>query len=36
MEIIGSRSELRQCLEENQNKEKYCWVVIYRSKFPLV
>ena len=39
MEIINllhlsSRSELRQWLKENHNKEKCCWVVIYRSKYP--
>ena len=31
---LGNRSELRQWLEENHNKEKYCWVVTYRSKNP--
>ncbi len=30
----GNRSELRQWLEENHNKEKCCWVVTYRSKCP--
>ena len=29
---LGSRSELRQWLKENYNKEKCCWVVTYRSK----
>ena len=29
-----NRSELRQWLKENHNKEKCCWVVTYRSKFP--
>jgi uncharacterized protein YdeI (YjbR/CyaY-like superfamily) len=28
------RSELRQWLKENHNKEKCCWVVSYRSKCP--
>ena len=37
MEVInllhfGNRSELRQWLKENHNKEKCCWVVTYRSK----
>ena len=37
MEIINllhlsSRSEFRQWLEENHDKEKCCWVVTYRSK----
>ena len=31
---LGSRSELRQWLKENYNKEKCCWVVTYRSKCP--
>ena len=31
---LGSRSELRQWLKENYNKEKCCWVVIHRSKCP--
>ena len=31
---LSSRSELRQWLEENHNKEKCCWVVTYRSKCP--
>jgi uncharacterized protein YdeI (YjbR/CyaY-like superfamily) len=31
---LSSRSELRQWLEENHNKEKCCWVVTYRSKLP--
>ena len=31
---LGSRSELRQWLEDNHNKEKCCWVVTYRSKRP--
>ena len=31
---FGNRFELRQWLEENHNKEKCCWVVTYRSKFP--
>ena len=31
---LSSRSELRQWLEENYNKEKCCWVVTYRSKCP--
>ncbi len=39
MEIVnllyfGNRSELRQWLEENHDKEKCCWVVTYRSKCP--
>ena len=29
---LGNRSELRQWLKENYNKEKCCWVVTYRSK----
>lgn len=37
MEIVnllhfGNRSELRQWLEDNHNKEKCCWVVTYRGK----
>ena len=31
---LSSRSELRQCLEENHNEEKCCWVVTYRGKRP--
>ena len=31
---LGNRSELRQWLKENYNKEKCCWVVTYRSKCP--
>ena len=31
---LGNRSELRHWLKENHNKEKCCWVVTYRSKFP--
>ena len=31
---LGIRSELRQWLKENYNKEKCCWVVTYRSKCP--
>ena len=31
---LSSRSELRQWLKENHNKEKCCWVVTYRSKCP--
>ena len=39
MEIINllhysTRAELRRWLEENHNKEKCCWVVMYRSKMP--
>ena len=39
MEVVnllhfGNRSELRQWLKENYNKEKCCWVVTYRSKCP--
>ena len=39
MEIVNllhfeNRSELRQWLKENHHKEKSCWVVTYRSKFP--
>ena len=39
MEIVNllhfeNRSELRQWLKENHNKEKCCWVVTYRSKYP--
>ena len=29
-----NRSELRQWLKENHNKEKCCWAVTYRSKCP--
>ncbi len=31
---VENRSELRQWLEVNHNKEKSCWVVMYRSKRP--
>ena len=31
---LGNRSEFRQWLKENHNKEKCCWVVTYRSKCP--
>ena len=31
---LSSRTELRQWLEDNHNKEKCCWVVMYRSKKP--
>ena len=31
---LSSRSELRQWLKDNHNKEKCCWVVTYRSKCP--
>ena len=31
---FSQRSELRQWLEDNHNKEKCCWVVMYRSKKP--
>lgn len=39
MEVVNllhfeSRAELRQWLKGNHNKEKCCWVVTYRSKFP--
>ena len=39
MEVVNllhlpSRSELRQWLEENYDKEKCCWVVTYRGKCP--
>ena len=39
MEIINllhysTRAELRRWLEDNHNKEKCCWVVMYRSKKP--
>jgi uncharacterized protein YdeI (YjbR/CyaY-like superfamily) len=39
MEIVNllhlrNRSELRQWLKENHNREKCCWVVTYRSKRP--
>ncbi len=39
MEVVNllhyeNRFGLRQWLEENHNKEKYCWVVTYRSKCP--
>ena len=39
MEVVNllhfeSRSELRQWLKENHNKEKCCWVVTYRGKWP--
>ena len=29
-----TRAELRRWLKENHNKEKCCWVVTYRSKYP--
>ena len=29
-----NRAELRRWLKENHNKEKCCWVVTYRSKYP--
>ena len=31
---FSQRSELRRWLEDNHNKEKCCWVVMYRSKKP--
>ena len=31
---FSQRSELRQWFEENHNKEKCCWVVMYRTKVP--
>ena len=31
---LRNRSELRQWLKENHNREKCCWVVTYRSKCP--
>ena len=39
MEVVNllqleNRAELRQWLEENNKKEKCCWVVTYRSKRP--
>ena len=39
MEVVNllhyrNRTELRQWLKENYNKEKCCWVVTYRSKRP--
>ena len=39
MEIVNllhfeNRSELRQWLKESHNKEKCCWVVTYRGKYP--
>ena len=39
MEVINllhyrNRTELRQWLKENYNKEKCCWVVTYRGKCP--
>ena len=39
MEIVNllhfeERAELRQWLKENHNKEKCCWVVTYRGKYP--
>ena len=39
MEVINllyyeNRFGLRQWLKENHNKEKCCWVVTYRSKYP--
>lgn len=39
MEIVNLlqfeyRSQLRKWLEENHNKEKSCWVVMYRSQKP--
>ena len=39
MEIVNllhfkNRSELRQWLKENYNKEKCSWVVTYRGKYP--
>lgn len=32
---LVNRSELRQWLEDNHNKEKCCWVVTYRGNSPL-
>ena len=39
MEVVNllhyrNRTELRQWLKENYNKEKCCWVVTYRGKCP--
>ena len=31
---LSSRYELRQWLAENHDREKFCWVVTYRSKCP--
>lgn len=31
---FGNRPELGLWLKENHNKEKCCWVVTYRSKYP--
>ena len=31
---FSQRSELRRWLEDNHDKEKCCWVVMYRSKKP--
>ena len=31
---LASRSELRQWLEENHDRERCCWVVIHRGKCP--
>lgn len=31
---LRNRSELRQWLEDNHNKETCCWVVTYRGKCP--
>ena len=31
---FSQRGELRRWLEENHNKEKCCWVVMYRTKVP--
>ena len=31
---FSTRSELRRWFEENNEKEKECWIVMYRSKVP--
>ena len=31
---FSTRSELRRWFEENHDKEKECWIVMYRSKVP--
>ena len=31
---LSTRSKLRQWLAENHDREKFCWVVTYRSKCP--
>ena len=39
MEIIGllefrERCELREWLEQNHDKARFCWVTMYRTKIP--